>query len=249
MAYTAAALTLALPGLGKPVILTGSQIPGCELFTDARSNLINAMRLAVMDLSGVYVVFDTRIIPGNRATKSSESKIDAFRTVNDYDAGEICISIKLKDSIPARNNKTIKRRKGFNADIFVLTLTPGYDVRDLDFLLKNNRIRGIVIEAFGTGNLPDSFSSFFINAQKKKIPVVITSQCLNGMTMMKSYAVGKKALDAGVIEGFDQSMEMLAVKLMWALHHYKYQEIKKIMQTNFSGELNLTYQNTDAIGK
>ncbi len=39
MAYTASALAFMLQGLAKPVILTGSQIPLCELRNDARDNL------------------------------------------------------------------------------------------------------------------------------------------------------------------------------------------------------------------
>lgn len=46
MAYTASALSFMLDGLQKPVILTGSQIPLCEVRNDARENLITAMILA-----------------------------------------------------------------------------------------------------------------------------------------------------------------------------------------------------------
>nr|MCR4804826.1 asparaginase domain-containing protein [Clostridia bacterium] len=40
MAYTASALSFMLEGLTKPVVLTGSQIPLCELRSDGRDNLI-----------------------------------------------------------------------------------------------------------------------------------------------------------------------------------------------------------------
>src|SRR4051812_3491848 len=43
MAYTASALAFMLRGLRKPVVLTGSQIPLCELRTDARENLLTAL--------------------------------------------------------------------------------------------------------------------------------------------------------------------------------------------------------------
>ena len=42
MAYTASALSFSLCDLGKPVVLTGSQIPGGKLGTDARRNFVNA---------------------------------------------------------------------------------------------------------------------------------------------------------------------------------------------------------------
>ena len=49
MAYTASALAFMLRGLRKPVVLTGSQIPLCELRTDARENLLTAMLLAAAE--------------------------------------------------------------------------------------------------------------------------------------------------------------------------------------------------------
>ena len=102
MAYTAAALSLGLGNLGKPVVLTGSQIPGWEIDTDARRNLVNAMKLAVRDVAGVFVVFDERVIRGSRASKASESKLDAFTSVNAPDAGEIRVGIRLDRSLPRR---------------------------------------------------------------------------------------------------------------------------------------------------
>ena len=237
MAYTAAALSIALQNLGKPVILTGAQIPALEIHTDARRNFINAVRVATMDISGVYIVFDERIILGARATKASESRLDAFQTVNDHDIGEIKIDIELRHDVPRRHDGKLKVENGFEPDIFVTSLTPGQDASDLEFLLDNNRIKGIVIKAFGTGNIPRNFDSFFRKARDKKIPIVVTSQCLHGVTRMHTYAVGQSALKNGAIEGHDQSLEMLVAKLMWALKRYPYEQIKDVINTNFVGEL------------
>lgn len=230
MAYTAAALSLAIKGLGKPVVLTGSQIPGSRLESDARRNLINAFRVATMDLSGVFIVFDERIIPGSRATKASESRLDAFQSVNGEEAGEINIEIRIKSWVRKRNNKPheIQIRPGFEPDIFVYTLTPGCDPADLEFLLSNRKIKGIIIRAYGTGNIPSGFDKFFRKARAKKLPVVVASQCLHGKTLMPLYEVGRKALSLGVIEGGGQSLEMLTAKLMWALRHAP-DRIKKII--------------------
>lgn len=241
MAYTAAALSLGLGSLGKPVVLTGSQIPGWEIDTDARRNLVNAMKLAVRDVAGVFVVFDERVIRGSRASKASESKLDAFTSVNAPDAGEIRVGIRLDRSLPRRRPGALVLRPGFEPDIFVSTLTPGADPGDLIFLLNDSRIRGIVLQAYGTGNIPYDFDAFFRLARKNKVPVVVTSQCLHGMTQMKSYDVGRRALKLGVIEGFDQSLEMLSVKLMWALKRYPCDKIREVMTTNFAGELDLSY--------
>ncbi|HEK85307.1 MAG TPA: asparaginase [Candidatus Aminicenantes bacterium] len=221
MAYTAAALNLAISGLGKPVILTGSQIPASKIETDARLNLVNAFRVATIDISGVFIVFDQRIILGSKATKSSESSLDAFQTVNGEDAGEISIDIKIKPWVKKRISEPhqIEIIPGFEPDIFVYTITPGCDPSDLEFLLHNEKIKGIIIRAYGTGNIPYGFENFFKKAKTRKLPVVVTSQCLHGKTLMPLYDVGRKALELGAIEGHEQSLENLAVKLMWALRH------------------------------
>lgn len=89
MAYCSAALSFALPNIGKPVILTGAQIPAESLSTDARNNFINALKLSTLNLAGVFIVFGSKIIKGCRAKKVSESELDAFRTFNQKDFGEI----------------------------------------------------------------------------------------------------------------------------------------------------------------
>lgn len=242
LAYTAAALSVGLKGLGKPVVLTGSQVPGPRIESDARSNLVNAFRLAVQDLSGVFVVFDERILLGGRATKASESRLDAFTTVNADDLGEVRLGLQLRPGVRKRRGTALKVLPGFDPDIFACTLTPGADPGDFLFLLNNERIHGIVLQGYGTGNIPYNFEPVFIRARERRVPVVVTSQCLEGRTLMRSYAVGRRALELGVIEGFDQSLEMLAVKLMWALKRYPYERIGRVIQTDFAGELNPRYQ-------
>lgn len=241
MAYTAAALSIGIEHLGKPVVLTGSQIPGPRIESDARSNLVNAFRLAADDCSGVFVVFDERILRGVRATKASESRLDAFTSVNSDDAGEIRLNLRLRPELPHRRSGPISIRPGFDPHIFIHTLTPGCDPDDMVFLLDDRKIHGIILQGYGTGNLPFSFERFFRKARERKVPVVVTSQCLEGRTLMHSYEVGRRALDLGVIEGFDQSLEVLAVKLMWALAHHPYGRIRGVIQRNFCGELDRRY--------
>jgi len=169
MAYTAAALSVAIKGLGKPVILTGSQIPGEKIESDARRNLVNAFRVAIMDISGVFIVFDERIILGSRASKASESKLDAFQSINSEDAGEIAIAIKIKDWVKKEvwNQPEIEIWPGFESDIFVYTLSPGCDPEDLEFLLNKQKIKGMIIRAYGTGNILMALKPFSEKLRKE----------------------------------------------------------------------------------
>lgn len=70
MAYTASALSFMLEGLAKPVILTGSQIPLCQLRSDARDNLITSVLIAGQGVvREVCLYFGGRLIRGNRLSK------------------------------------------------------------------------------------------------------------------------------------------------------------------------------------
>jgi L-asparaginase len=52
------------------VIVTGSQIPFCEVYNDARRNLIVSMIFASReDFFEVCVYFHDRLLRGNRCTK------------------------------------------------------------------------------------------------------------------------------------------------------------------------------------
>ncbi len=83
MAYTASALSFMLEGLSKPVILTGSQIPLCEIRNDARDNLITALIIAgYYHVPEVCLFFGNELYRGNRATKISADDLIAFDSPN-----------------------------------------------------------------------------------------------------------------------------------------------------------------------
>jgi L-asparaginase len=241
MAYTASALSFALKDIGKPIILTGSQIPGTKLETDARLNYINAVRLATKDLSGVYIVFDERIIQGNRATKVSESELDAFKTVNADDAGKIRMDIKLNKNINRRHKRLPILSNKFDSDIAIITLAPGSDYSDLSFWLTEKRIKGLIIQAFGSGNLPNNFQEVFENAHKNRVPIVVKTQCLNGKTNIGLYGVGPKIKKSNIIQSYDMSLEATATKLMWTIYNIPYENTKMVMESNFAGEIDNSY--------
>ena len=79
MAYTASALPFMLHGLRKPVIVTGSQIPLCQIRNDARANLITAMLIAAnFSIPEVCLYFGQKLPRGCRAVKVSANGFEAF---------------------------------------------------------------------------------------------------------------------------------------------------------------------------
>ena len=95
MAYTASALSFMLESLGKPVILTGSQIPLVEVRSDARENLITAMMLAAQfRVPEVCIYMNGRLLRGNRARKVNAMGFDAFDSPNFPVLGQVAVTTR-----------------------------------------------------------------------------------------------------------------------------------------------------------
>lgn len=236
MAYCSAALSFAFQGIGKPVVLTGAQIPAEILSTDARNNLVNALRLSTMNVAGVYVVFGSRIIRGCRAKKISESELDAFKTFNQKDFGEIGVSLIFNFKQPKHTDLFVAKN-GFDDRVVCLTLIPGLRGDVINHLIDTGT-RGIILRAYGSGDIPYDFVPALEYAKSKEVPIVVTTQCPGGATIMGMNDVGLKALGTGVMQAFDMCMEAMSTKLMWLLgQNTPYQEIKSLMEQNLVGEV------------
>lgn len=238
MAYTASALAFSLKGLKKPVVFTGAQIPGSYLESDARRNFVNALRLAMMDVAGVFIVFAEKILLGVRATKISNVELRAFKSVNQTEIGSIRTKIVIDPDCPKKGEGSVAWKGGFESNIAVISIVPGMSAHFFEQML-DSKPKGVVLVAYGSGNIPSQFLPFLEKARHREIPVIVRSQCLEGSTQMKTYATGAIALEYNVIEAFDMSLEATIVKLMWILDKQSsYHEIKKMIHTNYVGEIN-----------
>jgi L-asparaginase len=241
MAYMSSALSFSLQGLGKPVAITGAQIPVEEIRTDARINLINVVLVSCMNLAGVFVVFGDKIILGPRAKKVSDIALNAFGTSNQEDFGtttKVFTDIELLHPTKyKRHNGKPSFKNGFNDNIACIHNVPGLNNKYIEGLIDGG-IEGIVFKTFGTGNLPEVLFPSLKKAYEKKIPVIIATQCNEGTTVMNKYSLGKKATDLGVIEAYDMSIEAASTKLMWMLDQcIPFADFKEVFQTNIVGEL------------
>jgi L-asparaginase len=148
MAYTASALSFVLGDIGKPVIITGAQIPGSRIETDARRNFVNAVRVATLNKAGVMLVFDGDIILGARAHKVSESKLDAFAPVNWGLLGEVRIDIRFNDEARDRHNRPLLFQPGFEKEIAVLTLFPGFPPKSIVSVIESG-VKALILNGYG----------------------------------------------------------------------------------------------------
>jgi L-asparaginase len=244
MAYTASALPLMLRGLGKCVILTGSQLPLADPRNDARENLKTGLLLAANKrISEVCLLFGERLLRGCRSTKVSASRFNAFDSPNFPPLGTIGATIELHGDrlLPPR-----KRRGPLvldpirTCDIATFRLFPGVSTNVLTNLLQSP-LRALVLETYGVGNGPSNDQSF-LNALRKAVDngtiIVNCSQCLHGCVSQTAYETGSRLGNVGVVSGYDMTIEAAVVKLMYLFSgNRSIDQIKQEMQRNLVGEL------------
>lgn len=237
MAYTAAALSFALQNLGKPVILTGSLMPIDDIGSDARMNLINAIRAAELDIAEVCIALGPRILRGSRAKKADQSILETFDSPRFPALAEFNTSTVLHPWRTVRRKRTLVAKPDFDSNIASITLHPGMPIAYFDALLAA-KPHGIVLRAYGLGMLPEHLFPWIRTATKMNIPVVITSQLLRGSIDLHLYRKQLTLEELGVISGMDMTYECAVVKLMWALAQTKnVRRIRDLMEKNLVGEL------------
>lgn len=234
MAYTSAALSYMLQNVGKPVVLTGSQVPMGVLGTDAKRNLADAFTFAANGAAGVYVVFCGRVIRGTRAMKMRTQSYDAFFSVNASDVGTVRNqTIIYHDSFqPEEKLGPFQVNTLLCPDVFVLKLHPG--VKEELFDVLPTLYRGVIIESFGNGGLPFKGRNLLKKVKQlieANVAVVITTQCLEEGEHLETYEVGKKVAEMNVIVTGDMNTEAIVAKLMWALGQTKeIDEVKRLIE-------------------
>jgi len=239
MAYSASAISFTLHNIDKPIIFTGSQKQVTDIVSDASNNLINAVMVSSKLKSGIVIVFGTKILQGNRATKISESTLDAFDSPMVLPLGNISLEPQITSLYRLKTYKNITFNTKFDPDIAVIKIIPGLSYKNLDFVFNEN-LHGLILEGFGPGNIPKILIPFLKKAKTKELPVIILSQCKKGITKMHLYEVGHAALDAGALPGGDMTIEAASTKLMWILAQTRdIKKIKKLFQTNIAGEVTI----------
>lgn len=228
MAFTASALSYALYGLNKPVIITGAQLPVTVARTDARENLITSLEIASSkDENGnsiipeVCVYFNHHLIRGNRAQKVQSSKFDAFRSENYPTLAEAGIEIQYNHLaiLPKSERGSLSINSQWFTGVAVLKIFPGITNEAVNSILDNKAIKGVVLETFGAGNAMTApwFIECISNAVSREVIIINVSQCLGGEVKQGMYATSVLLQNAGVISGSDITMEAAITKLMFVL--------------------------------
>lgn len=241
MAYTSSALSFLLPSFGKPVVVTGSQIPISRARSDGRQNLISALQVAARpDVPEVSLLFGEVLLRGNRATKVDASSLDAFDSPRLAPLAQIGVDIFVNRSIVRASADAPRFVKGGLADVAAVRLFPGISSSVISSLC-GSPVKGLVLEAYGAGNGPSEDAEFLAAieaATSGGIVVVVVTQCLRGSVMPGAYATGSALMRAGAVPGFDMTSEAALTKLAVLLGQSTDTSVTvQLMQQDVAGEL------------
>lgn len=220
MAYTAAALSYMLENLGKPVVITGSQIPWCEPGNDAVDNVAAALALAARDdLCEVALVFAGRCLRGNRSRKVDCDGMAAFASPNCPELGQWTAEgwtdlYRDTAALPRPAAAFHFQPVADGAQIVAARLAPGFTGAWLAKSLQE--LDGVVLETFGAGNAGADPALMNALAQAAADGLVVNcTACMQGRVKMGRYAVSGSLEQMGVLDGADMTPEAALAKLYY----------------------------------
>jgi L-asparaginase len=267
LGYTCAALSFALANPDKPIILTGSQVSSGLPASDALFNLQNALRVAAWKreknpIKGVMAVFGSHIIAGTRVTKESTFDFDAFTSFSSGSLGRIGRTININETnlerhlsylssplYPKAGRATdLRCENDFDMRIASLTEFPGMSSQFFASLAENNDVRGFILRAFGAGDPCMNHRAAFEYLKSKEIPLVVSTQALNGNSSFQVNEPGKMLRDEELaIPAYDMSIESQTTKLAWLLAkknkgELSYSQLRTEMVHDLRGEINVMWE-------
>lgn len=210
--------TMELPTI--PVILTGAMRSSNELGSDGVYNYLTALRVAADEKSrdkGVLVVMNDEIHAAKYVTKTHTTNVSTFQTPTHGPLGLITKKdiLYFKTAEP-RVRFHLEQVSGF---VPIIPTYAGMKTELLDMLDKT-ALDGLIIEAFGAGNVPQETAEKLDELLEAGIPIALVSRCFNGIAEpVYAYQGGGVQLhQAGVFFVKELNAPKARLKLLIALN-------------------------------
>lgn len=203
----------------KPVCVTGAMRSLGDLSADGPANLLAAVRVATCPEAvglGTLVVLNDEIHAARDVRKSHSARVSTFTSPLWGPIGEVDEDrIVLRRVLPPRQ-VLAPRVPDYN--VHLVTLAAGTGSLVIDFLAEQN-VHGLVVEAFGRGNMHPSALEGIARTTARGIPVVLTSRTFSGRVLdTYGYPGGARTvLAAGAISGDELPGHKARLRLMLAL--------------------------------
>jgi L-asparaginase len=232
---TAVALSFMLQGLARPVVLTGSPLrtreerradPGAGEYRGMgiKANLVNALQVATGDLTGVVVVFGSRIIPGVRAMFAPPGSSHLFESFGDAFLGRIDLGIRYAP-LPARRG-AFRAVPAIDSHVVTLDFKPGVPLELFDASLTG-RAHGILVTLTTGSVLPTEAVARLKRVEARGVPVVL----FRPGTTPPPRATYPFPFLAGI------SGTAAVIKFMWALGQTRdHRKLVRLLQQDLAGE-------------
>ena len=204
----------------KPIVLTGAMRSSNELGSDGVYNYLSALRVASDDKAAdkvVLVVMNDEIHAAKYVTKTHTTNVSTFQTPTHGPLGLI-----MKHEI--LYFKTAEPRVRFDLDriqglVPIIPVYAGMTEELLD-LLPIDQLDGLIIQAFGAGNVPKETSQKLNALIQEGLPIALVSRCFNGIAEpVYAYEGGGVCLQkAGVFFVKELNAQKARLKLLIAIN-------------------------------
>ena len=164
-----------------PVAITGAMRTSSDPEWDGPRNLADAAAVAADGHSsghGVMVVFNRKVFAGRTAVKVHATDIDAFAAPHAGPIGRIQGGAVASQTRPSVGTAVAIKARGLSARVAMIPMVVGDDGSLLDLARPSHE--GVVVVAFGSGNVPPGAVPAIRRWIEDKKPVVLASRCLFG---------------------------------------------------------------------
>lgn len=203
----------------KPIVVIGAMKTSSEPDWDGPKNLIDAIKIINNPNStsmGVLVCLNGEINAASEVSKTHTEDIETFHSM-DFGALGFVDREKVIFNRAPRKLETIESGN-INSNVDLIKVYAGMNDKFFKFSADSGA-EGLVVEAFGVGNVPPPAFEGIRYARKKGIPVVLVSRCPSGETLdVYSYpGAGKWLREEGVIFANYLNGQKARIKLMLCL--------------------------------